>query len=82
MGKTDNGSQASLINVKCPYCNAGTSINEPGDYAPYYIYCRNCGQKFIIERLAKGIDIIKTEDAPCCSDPDCREIEMSSGDEE
>lgn len=82
MSKANKVSQASQIKVKCPYCNANTSINEPVDYAPFYATCRKCSQKFIVERCAKGIDIMKTEGAPCCSDPDCRELEMASSDEQ
>lgn len=82
MSKADNGNQASQINVRCPYCNESTSISEPVDYAPFYAYCRSCSQKFIVERCSNRIDIMKTEEAPCCSDPDCRELEMSGGDEE
>ncbi|MGD9369033.1 MAG: hypothetical protein PVH87_25230 [Desulfobacteraceae bacterium] len=82
MSKANKGNQASQINVNCPYCNASTSANEPIDYAPFYAYCPNCSQKFIVERCADRIDTMKTEEAPCCSDPDCRELEMAGGEEE
>ena len=54
----------------------------PGDYEPVYGFCGVCGKKFIAERLSEGFQVLTIEEAPCCSDPDCRGIEMDAGDEE
>ena len=74
--------QASVESVKCPYCGQSTSIDLPVDYAPVYAICGICRKKFIVERLAEGFQVMTREEAPCCSDPDCRDIEMGGGDEE
>jgi hypothetical protein len=71
-------SQKSL----CPYCKEKITIKLPENYAPEYRQCRLCNRKFIVERLAEGFQVMKTEEAPCCSDPDCREIEMGGSDEQ
>jgi hypothetical protein len=54
----------------------------PANYAPVYAYCKSCSKKFIVERLAKGIQVMTREEAPCWSDPDCRAIEMGASDEQ
>ncbi len=72
----------SVQNTPCPYCKAQTSVDLPKDYAPVYLWCDLCKKKFIIERLAKGFQTLTIEEAPCCSDPDCREIEMGGSDEQ
>jgi hypothetical protein len=66
----------------CPYCQIHTTIELPDDYAPVFVYCGGCRKKFIAERRAQGFEVFRTEGAPCCSDPDCREIEMGSVDEQ
>ena len=66
----------------CPYCHAHTAIELPDDYAPVYVHCANCQKKFIAERRTTGFAVFTTEGAPCCSDPDCREIEMGNVDEQ
>ena len=71
-----------LETANCPYCNGKTGVDLPIDYAPVYAYCSFCSKKFIVERLAVGFQVLKPEEAPCCSDPDCRRIEMGGGDEE
>jgi hypothetical protein len=68
--------------TSCPYCSNTTEFKMPVDYAPVYVFCTSCNKKFIIERLAKGFAAMTLEEAPCCSDPECRETEMSAGDEE
>jgi hypothetical protein len=75
-------STSSEETTPCPYCNVHTSVDLPGNYKPVYAYCDACGKKFIVERLAEGFHAMTLEAAPCCSDPDCREIEMAGYDEE
>lgn len=82
MNKQNNMAQAALLTVACPYCNEEASIQEPENYAPVYAYCAKCDHKFIVERLSDGVQLFTIEDAPCSSDPNCREIEMGGGDEE
>jgi hypothetical protein len=72
----DRTKQASVEITQCPYCRERTSVVLPVDYRPVYAYCDCCGEKFIAERLAEGFQVLTMEEAPCCSDPDCREIEM------
>ena len=72
----------SATNAQCPYCREETSFSLPENYAPQYKYCRICDKKFIVERTAKGFQVMTWEDAPCCSDPDCRAIEMAGSDEQ
>jgi DNA-directed RNA polymerase subunit RPC12/RpoP len=66
----------------CPYCHEKTIIALPSDYAPTYVFCRHCNTKFIVERRAAGFVVFTLENAPCCSDPDCKEIEMAASDEQ
>ena len=74
--------QEPVETVECPYCRQDSSIVPPDDYAPAYAYCPNCSKKFIVERVAEGIQVLTLEEAPCCSDPDCRAIEMGASDEQ
>ena len=82
MNATAEAMQTTLKTVSCPYCHKDTSIDMPENYAPVYSICEACGKKFIIERRAIGFQLMTLEDAPCISDPDCRDIEMGGGDEE
>ena len=74
--------EVSSEDVQCPYCKQATSIEMPENYAPVYRYCTSCHAKFIVERLEVGLQVLKPEEAPCISDPDCRDIEMGSSDEQ
>jgi hypothetical protein len=78
----NHAGQASVESARCPYCSDQTSVELPADYRPVYGYCGCCGKKFIAERLAEGFQVLTIEEAPCCSDPDCRELEMGGYDEE
>lgn len=73
--------QVTETTTLCPYCNQKTPVQLPTDYAPVYAFCQVCGEKFILERLAEGFQVLTLQEAPCCSDPDCREIEMGHGSE-
>ena len=79
-----NGKTAAvaLKSARCPYCGQKTTVDLPSNYAPVYEYCDACGKKFIAERLRQGFHVIPRENAPCYSDPDCRELEMAGYDEE
>lgn len=68
----------STMNVTCPSCQAETAINQADDYAPQFHVCPLCSKKFIAERRAEGVAVMRVKDAPCMSNPDCREIETSS----
>lgn len=74
--------QSSMEIANCPYCSEQTFFDLPSNYQPVYAYCSICGKKFIAERLAEDFQVLTIEEAPCCSDPDCREIEMGGSDEE
>jgi len=73
---------STLETAHCPYCSAETSLELPGTYEPVYAVCDVCAAKFIAERLAEGFQVMTQEEAPYCSRPDCRELEMGGGDEE
>ena len=67
--------------IHCPYCETPQEIPTPANYAPRYLDCGECGQRFIMEPGASEINVYRDGEAPCCSDPDCRAIEMGSGDD-
>ena len=82
MNMTNEAVQTSVETVSCPYCQKDTRVEMPENYAPAYSICEACEKKFIVERLADGFQVLTREAAPCSSDPDCREIEMGSSDEQ
>lgn len=65
--------------ISCPYCQAPCEMTAPRDFAPRYETCSGCGRRFVAEPMALGISTYRECDAPCCSDPDCRELEMGMG---
>ncbi len=72
---------ATLL-VNCPYCRSDQQVDHPGNYTPVYTVCSCCDKRFIVEPVRDGILAYKTENAPCCSQPDCRSIELgASGNE-
>ena len=71
----------STITIPCPYCNASCEHPVPKDYSPMYHTCHACGKRFIVERTASGYDVFRENEAPCCSDPECRELELGLGDD-
>jgi DNA-directed RNA polymerase subunit RPC12/RpoP len=79
-----NTLEASTIRVeiRCPYCLMLTEAEPASNYEPIYARCKVCSQKFILERTIDGFQTLRIEGAPCCSDPDRREIEMGMGQEE
>jgi DNA-directed RNA polymerase subunit RPC12/RpoP len=68
--------------IQCPYCLKTTDVEPAPDYEPIYARCAVCGKRFILERVIDGIQALKVEGAPVCSDPDRREIEMGAGQED
>ena len=82
MQRTANRLSRSNRNMSCPYCGETTHIELAPDYAPRFVHCEACGARFIAERLATGVQLLTVEEAPCSSNPDCREIEMGAYDEE
>jgi hypothetical protein len=68
--------------AQCPHCQTDTSIELPDNYAPVFVFCTHCHEKFIVERRAQGFDVFTEWGAPRCSNPDCREIEMAASDEQ
>lgn len=63
--------------VYCPYCNARQKVDEHSDYGPFYVKCTECAKRFIVEPVRNGLVVYRDGEAPCCSDPECREIEMA-----
>ncbi len=72
---------AKHIGLNCPYCGASCASPAPKDYSPRYLECGQCGRRFIAEPTASGFDVYRDGEAPCCSDPDCRAIELGAGDD-
>ncbi|MUM76229.1 hypothetical protein GKC30_01125 [Pseudodesulfovibrio sp. F-1] len=62
--------------IQCPYCHAPQHAEHPGGYAPMYVNCPTCEKRFILEPVANGVKTYRMNEAPCCSDPDCRAAEM------
>jgi DNA-directed RNA polymerase subunit RPC12/RpoP len=69
-------------NVNCAYCQANVSVEQPEDFDGHYRTCPHCDERFIYERTPHGLRSWTVADAPCCVDPDCRETELSLGDED
>ncbi len=72
----------SAITVNCPYCQQSVTVIQGEDYAPQFHACSGCGKRFIVERGASRIKVMKEKEAPCMSNPECREIETSATCEE
>ena len=72
----------SDVHVRCPYCSHEQTVTTAGDYRPFYVNCGQCSRRFIAEPAQSGVLIYRDGEAPCCSDPECRETEMgTSGDD-
>ncbi len=72
----------SAVNITCPYCQETARVEQADSYAPEFHTCRSCGRRFIAERRAEGVSVMKEKEAPCLSNPECREIETSATCEE
>ena len=72
----------SAVNITCPYCQEPARIEQTDSYAPEFHTCRACARRFITERRAEGVAVMKEKEAPCLSNPECREIETSATCEE
>lgn len=70
-----------IVHVICPYCKEGLDVEQHENYSPVFHTCLKCNKRFIVERSLKGFDVFTEQDAPCCSNPECREIEMGAGDD-
>lgn len=68
--------------IRCPYCNAGREAGEFDGYAPFYVNCEECSRRFIVEPVRHGVVVYRDGEAPCCSDPECRETEMAGSGQE
>lgn len=66
----------SSYDVQCPYCRAPQGVDHPGGFAPIYVDCGECGERFILEPVRSGVKTYRKGEAQCCSDPDCRATEM------
>ena len=63
--------------IHCPYCNTRQDVNDRKDYRPFYVNCADCARRFIVEPVKSGVVVYRDGQAPCCSDPECREMEMA-----
>ncbi len=73
---------AITYHLKCPYCHSVQIAEHPGDFVPIYVRCTECDNRFIVEPGRDGVKTYTQENVPCCSDPECRELEMGdSGNE-
>ena len=70
------------LQVTCPYCQNSQYIPHDGLFTPRYMDCGDCGERYIYEPRDGYVAFFKKGEAECCSDPDCRAIEMSSHCEE
>ncbi|NCD25282.1 MAG: hypothetical protein EOL86_06800 [Deltaproteobacteria bacterium] len=72
----------SSTRVTCPYCEKSVAVDAAVTYEPIFQTCPACGRRFIVERTADGVRALREKDAPCMSNPDCRDVEMSGSCEE
>lgn len=72
----------STARVRCPNCNADQDIPVHGDYRPFYVNCTQCAKRFIAEPVQNGTVVYRDGEAPCCSDPECRETELGDSGQE
>ncbi|WFS62282.1 hypothetical protein LF599_16710 [Pseudodesulfovibrio thermohalotolerans] len=68
--------------IHCPYCNASRETGDFESYAPFYVNCEECSRRYIVEPVRSGVVVYRDGEAPCCSDPDCRETEMAGSGQE
>ena len=71
-----------MLEFTCPYCGQVTSIASDGFYTPKYHYCRTCAEKFIYEPLKNSVATYRLGEADSYTDPELREIEACSYDEQ
>jgi len=71
-----------ILNISCPYCSNNETLEWDGLFKPVYIRCGYCERLYIAEPVTGGVECLKPEEADCCSDPDCRELEMGAGPED
>lgn len=69
----------SKLTVNCPFCGVEMNVDQSDDFSPVFHRCA-CGKRFIVERGESGVHVMKEGEAPCCSNPECRCIEMSAED--
>lgn len=72
----------SSTRVTCPYCEKNVPVDSSMTYEPIFQTCPACGRRIIVERVADGVRALREKDAPCLSNPDCRDVEMSGSCEE
>ncbi|WP_147822625.1 hypothetical protein [Salidesulfovibrio onnuriiensis] len=68
----------ATLNVHCPYCSHKQPVEHADDYSPAYAVCKSCNRRFIVEPVATGVMVYRDGEAPCCSDPECRENELAA----
>ena len=68
--------------VHCPYCNIRQAVSGCDDFRPFYVNCAECASRFIVEPVRNGLLVYRDGEAPCCSDPECRELEMAGSGQE
>jgi len=66
-----------IAHVNCPFCQEDLEVEQPKNYAPVFHFCTQCNKRFIVERAVKGFTVLTEQDAPCCSNPECRDLEMA-----
>lgn len=68
--------------VHCPYCSNKQDVGEFENYKPFYMNCESCSKRYIVEPVQNGAMVYRDGEAPCCSDPECRETELGGSGEE
>lgn len=74
--------QSQPLEVTCPLCGFQEKIIWDGLYRPRYHTCSECKERYIYEPMKDRVKCSRIGDTDCCGDPDCLEVEMSSGCEE
>lgn len=72
----------SALTISCPYCAEFSDIELPETFTPIFVTCHACHRRFIAERRANDVAVMTENEAPCMSNPECREVETSATCEE
>ncbi|MGE4504489.1 MAG: hypothetical protein AB7D51_04010 [Desulfovibrionaceae bacterium] len=65
------------LNVHCPYCSFNLDLARREDYRPFYHTCPACSGRVVVEPVRGGFLVFREGEAPCCSDPECRAVELA-----
>jgi sarcosine oxidase delta subunit len=68
----------SALTISCPYCAELNDIELPETFAPIFVTGHACHRYFIAERRTNDVAVMTENEAPCMSNPECREVKTSA----